>query len=281
MVASCNARAELMVLPDRQILAPTYTTKLAGCRPKLWERELHECFRGRPWVATHVDRVALPLAIGLAFGLVLLSTRPAHALIDTGSCTAKATGSVSGQIDLSTAKDWNLVNQDVVNGSGSTGSEGKLTGVTVNVDFFGIGFPIISNSKTGTGGSAGPYTVADFSRFARVVGAHGTAGGGVCKGSIKITVTDVSALGTVAGGGGAVLGVLGLIGLVITLFSSGSIGARLGGAVAGLLSGIGFGFLLQQTGALSPTSLVGLVVPGVGLLAGAVLPGIFSRKPGG
>ncbi len=94
-------------------------------------------------------------------------------------------------------------------------------------------------------------------------------------------MTDVSALGTVAGGGGAVLGVVALIGLVATLFSSGSIGARYGGALAGLISGIGFGFLLQQLGTLSPTSLVGLVVPGLGLVAGAVLPGVLSRKPGG
>ncbi len=226
-------------------------------------------------------RVTLPLAIGLAFGLVLLSTRQAHALIDTGSCTARATGSATGPIDLTTATDWNLINQDVVTGVGSTGSEGRLTGVTVSVDFFGIGFPILSNNKTGTGGSAGPYSVADYSRFARIIGAHGTAGGGVCKGSIKITVTDISALGTVAGGGGAVLGVVALIGLVATLFSSGSIGARFGGALAGLISGIGFGFLLQQIGTLSPTSLVGLVVPGLGLVAGAVLPGVLSRKPGG
>jgi hypothetical protein len=63
--------------------------------------------------------VAVPTGLLLAVGLVLLSSRPAHALI-TGGCTATAQGSVSGSIDLTKATDWNLVNADVVTGHGGT-----------------------------------------------------------------------------------------------------------------------------------------------------------------
>lgn len=223
-------------------------------------------------------RVALPIAFAIAFGLTLLSARPAHALIK-GGCTATATASRSGETDLTAATDWNLVNEDVVRGQGNGPGGRPLTGVTINLELFGIPWPILSNSKAGTTGSAGPYLVSDYSWFARVWGATASAGGGTCTGWIRITVTNVSPLATLAGGGGAALGVLGLIGLLLTLRSSGDTGARVGGTLSGLLSGIGFGLLLQQTGTLDPTSLVDLLIPLVGVLAGAVLPGVLSRKP--
>jgi len=64
-----------------------------------------------------------------------------------------------------------------------------LTGESVQVDLFGLPLPIISNNNTGAGGRTGPYSVSDFSRIARIVGASGSAGAGVCAGSIKITVS--------------------------------------------------------------------------------------------
>jgi hypothetical protein len=230
--------------------------------------------------------VHLSVALLAAFGLVLLSARPAHATIK-GGCTASATGTVSGgPIDLTTATDWNLVNEDIVTGHGSTakdsaGNATELKGVRVRVDLFGLPLTILSGDGKGTGGSAGPYSVSSYSRIARVVGASGEAGGGVCTGSIKITVTNISPLATVAGGGGTVLGVVALIVLVLLLFSGGGAGSRILGGLIGLLGGIGFGLLLQQTGTLSPTSLAGLIVPAIGLIAGVSLPGLLSRKPAG
>jgi hypothetical protein len=221
--------------------------------------------------------VAIFFALALAAGAVLLSVRPVHALIN-GGCAATATGSVTGQVDLTTVTDWHVVNQDVVRGHGNAPGGRTLAGATVQLELFGIPYTILSNSKTATTGSAGPYSVSDYSWFARVWGATGSAGGGTCTGSIKITVTNVPVLGTVAGGGGLAAGLLGLIVVVVTLFSKGVAGARWGGALAGLVSATGFGLLLQQTGTLDPTSLADLVIPAIGLLAGALLPGALARS---
>ena len=56
-----------------------------------------------------------------------------------------------------------------------------------------------------------------------------------------------------------------------------SVGATILGAILGLLSGIGFGLYLQQTGTLSATSKVSLVVPAIGLVLG-VLAGLFGGR---
>lgn len=220
---------------------------------------------------------AFLFALAAGFAAVLLSAGPAAAVIH-GGCTATATASRSGQIDLVTATDWNLVSDDVVRGQGQAPGGQRLSGVTIQLELFGIPWPLLSSSKAAPTGSAGPYTVSDYSWFARVWGVTASAGGGACTGSLKITVTNVNVLATVAGGGGLAAGVVGLIVVVVTLFSPGVTGARLGGALAGLLSGIGFGLFLQQTGTLDPTSPADLALPALGLLAGALLPGVLARR---
>lgn len=214
----------------------------------------------------------------MALGAILLLALPAGALIN-GGCRATATASRSGQIDLTRATDWNVVNEDVISGQGSAPAGTKLTGVTVQLELFGIPWTLLSNSKTAPTGSAGPYAVSDYSWFARVWGVSGSAGGSACTGTIRMTVTNVPVLGTVAGGGGLALGLLGVIVVGVTLFSRGVAGARWGGALAGLVGGTGFGLLLQQTGTLDPTSLAGLVIPAIGLVVGAAVPGLRARRP--
>jgi hypothetical protein len=222
--------------------------------------------------------VAILCALLIAVGVALLAARPVAARI-SGGCTATATASRSGQIDLTAATDWNLVSKDVVRGQGSAPGGQPLSAVTLNLELFGLPWTILSNSKTGTAGRAGPYSVSDYSWFARVWGLSGSAGGGACTGSITITITNVNLLGTVAGAGGLAAGVVGLLVIVVTLFSKGVAGARVGGALAGLLSGTGFGLLLQQTATLDPTNPADLLIPALGLVAGALLPGVLARRP--
>jgi hypothetical protein len=221
--------------------------------------------------------VTLLCALLIAVGVALLAARPVAARI-SGGCTATATASRSGQIDLVTATDWNLASEDVVRGQANASGGQPLAAVTIQLELFGLPWTILSNSKTGTTGSAGPYSVSDYSWFARVWGLSGSAGGGACTGSIRITITNVNLLGTVAGGGGLAAGVVGLLVIAVTLFSKAA-GARVGGALAGLLSGTGFGLFLQQTATLDPTNPADLLIPVLGLVLGALLPGVLARRP--
>ncbi len=232
--------------------------------------------RGR--ISRHVPvSMALPLVLAVALGLALLSARPAHALV-SGGCTAKATASVSGPIDLTTERVWHLRNDDVVNGEGHPAAGRKLKGVSVRVDSFGLSIPVFGNNDEGSGGTAGPFSVSTFSKLVRIVGASGEAGGGACTGSIKIVIDDASPVANVVGGGGLVLGILGLLALVRSLFGRGGLGGRVGGALAGLVSGIGFGLLLQQLGTLEPTNPLALALPALGLILGLALPGALGGK---
>ncbi len=222
---------------------------------------------------------AVPVVLTAAAALVLLSGRPAEARMTNGSCTATATGSVTGFRDLAREFDWHLRNDDVVAGEGHPPGSDKLKGVRVRVDLFGLSVPVLGSDDEGTGGHAGPYTVATYSKIARIVGASGEAGGGACRGAIKIIVDDVNPLATAAGGGGAALGVLGLLGMVVAAFGRGGAPGRTAGAAAGLVSGAGFGLLLQQTGTLDPANAADLALPAAGLLAGALAAGILHRRP--
>jgi hypothetical protein len=223
--------------------------------------------------------IALPLVVGVALGLALLSARPAHALV-SGGCTAKATASVSGPIDLTTERVWHLRNEDVVNGEGHPASGTKLKGVTVRVDSFGMSIPIYFNNDEGTGGTAGPYSVSTYSKLIRILAASGEAGGGACTGSIKIILDDASPVANVSSGLGLLLAVVGLILMLRAVFGRGGFGSRLGGAFGGLVCGLGAGLLLQQTGTLEPTSLLGLAFPALGLIVGAMVGGAMGRGRG-
>lgn len=214
----------------------------------------------------------LAYAILAAIAVLLAASFPSGAVI-TGGCTASATASRSGAVDLTTATEWHLRSDDVVNGSGKAPT--VQTTAQVSAYAFGIAFPLVSATGRGTGGSAGPFDVATYARLARIIAVAGSSDS--CSGSITIIIDDVNPFLTATGGGGAVLGLLGLLGVLRSAFSRGGGGARVGGALAGLLGGLGLGLLLQQTGTLDPANLVGLVVPLAGLVIGGGAAGMLKR----
>ncbi len=236
---------------------------------------INEPVRRPRWPA----RTTLALALGLAvaLSLALLSARPAHATMTKGACTAVARGTLSGDHQGGQA-EWHLNREEEVTGEGHPPRNTELKGVAVRVHLFGFPIPVYGNGDTGKGGTAGPFKVRQYTGIARIVVVSGEAGEGpACAGTVKIILDDVNPVATVVGGGGGALGVLGLLGILAAAFGRGGAGGRVGGALAGLVSGIGFGLLLQQTGTLDPTNAAGLALPAAGLIVGAAAAGAFGR----
>jgi len=98
-----------------------------------------------------------------------------------------------------------------------------------------------------------------------------------CDGNVLIIVDDVAPLSTWAGILGAIAAVLGIIGLVATMFQFPSGSARVVGLIVGLVAGLGVGLLLQQAAILDPANFLGLLLPGGGAILGLILPGIAYR----
>jgi hypothetical protein len=122
--------------------------------------------------------------------------------------------------------------------------------------------------------------VAPFAVLGQRFTVAGSASGptGSCSGQITIILDDVNPLMTVLGGGGMVAGLVGAAVVVSGLFLGGGLLSRLLGGLFGGLGGVGLALALQQFGVLDPTTLIGLVIPGVGLVAGVGLPGLLHSS---
>ena len=200
-----------------------------------------------------------------------------------GGCTATGTATGSPGADITTQNVWHVRSDDVISGVGNAPTDQKH--VTVDVVMFGLHAsfkPLIDVTGTGsTSGHGGQYKVSDYSKYARVFYIGGSSDS--CDGGILIVIDDVSAYATVAGGVG-----LGLTGLaVLALIGLGFIhGGRVRyvlGAVVGLLGGVGLGVFLEQTGTIDPSSRRTLAIPIAGLIAGLLLAGALAgegRLPG-
>ena len=81
---------------------------------------------------------------------------------------------------------------------------------------FGIGLPLLDKQGNSVSGAAGPYRIADYDHYTRVLAVAGTSN--TCDGSILIIVDDVAPLSTWAGILGVIAALLGIIGLVATMF---------------------------------------------------------------
>jgi hypothetical protein len=220
--------------------------------------------------------VAFFAVTALAFGFVLGSATPALAEV-TGGCTAQATATTSPGIDITTKSEWHLKNTDVVSGSGTAPSD--QTTVTVSAWAMGVPVPVLnSTGNNGRSGSAGPYAVSSYSWIAKVIPVSGKSD--TCSGSLTVYLDDVNPLLTAVGGGGAALGVIGLLLMAGTAFGRGGAAARIAGGIWGLVAGIGFGLLATQASLLDPRSPVGLAFPVVGLLLGAISAGALRRGGG-
>jgi len=162
---------------------------------------------------------------------------------------------------------------DVLNGTGNAPSAQKSA--QLKVLMFGIGLPLLDRQGNSQSGTAGPYLIADYDRYTRVLSVAGTST--TCDGSILVIVDDVALLGTWAGILGLIALLLGLIGLVATSVQSPSGSARVVGVIVGLVAGLGLGLVLQQAAILDPANVLGLLLPAGGALLGFIVPGTFHR----
>ena len=99
-----------------------------------------------------------------------------------------------------------------------------------------------------------------------------------CDGAILIIVDDIAPLTTWAGILGLIATVLGLIGLIASLFLQPAGSSRVVGMIVGFLAGLGVGLLLQEAATLDPANPLGLAFPVAGAIVGLVVPGVFSRR---
>jgi hypothetical protein len=211
--------------------------------------------------------VALFFLIGL-----LVAPLSAQATVH-GGCTATATAWKSGTVDLAVASTWHVKDADVLNGQ--AGAPTPQKSAQLKVLLFGIGLPLLDSQGNSVSGAAGPYRIADYDRYTRVLAVAGTSN--TCDGNVLIIVDDVAPLSTWAGILGLIAAILGIIGLVATMFQFPSGSARVVGMVVGVVAGLGIGLLLQQLAILDPANFLGLLFPGGGAILGLILPGIAYR----
>ena len=205
-------------------------------------------------------------------GLVVLPAA-AHAKMN-GGCTATATASKSGAVDLTQASTWHVKDADVLSGRASASTPQSFAQLRVLI--FGIGLPLLDQTGSSPSGFAGPYRISDYDRYTRVLSVGGTSS--TCDGSIMIVVDDVAPLATWAGIVGLVATVLGLIGLIASLFQFPNGSARIVSAVVGVVAGLGLGLLFQEFALLDPGNVLGLLLPAGGALVGLIATGLAYRE---
>lgn len=212
--------------------------------------------------------------VGL-LALIGLAIMPAVAQAKmNGGCTATATASKSGTVDLTSTSTWHVKDADVISGKATAPTPQTFT--RLNVLFFGIGLPLLDQTGNSPNGTTGPYRIADYDRYTRVLSVAGTTTS--CDGNVMIVVDDIAPLATWAGIGGLIASVLGLIGLIASMFQFPAGAARLVGMVVGVVAGLGVGLLLQQFAILDPGNVFGLLLPIGGAFVGLILPGLAYRQ---
>jgi hypothetical protein len=214
----------------------------------------------------------LMAAGSLAASALILSAVPAAATIDKGTCTASATASQSGPIDLTSKATWTLVMADTVNGSWAGPTQ---THVTIGATIFGLTIPVLNSTGKDTKGSAGPYNVADYAKYGRVIAVAGTSDD--CHGYLTITISDANPYTNAISIVAIILIVVGLLILLALSRAAASPFKRFLGALAGALVGIGAGVLLIEIGTLDPQSYTGLVAPILGVVLGLFIPGTLHK----
>jgi hypothetical protein len=218
------------------------------------------------------------VVLGLVLGLALALPGAAAAVITKGSCQATGTATSSGTVDLTTATEWHMKSTDVAGGNGTAAA--KQTSAEVAAYGLGIGLPIASGS--GDGDTAGSVSGVQVSTYA-ILGARFTVAGssvgedGGCAGHVTIILDDVNPLLTVFGGGGALLAVIGLVGLVWAARSPSSCASQILAALFGLLGGGGLGLALEQFGILDPTVPIGLGLAIILAIIGFLIAGRLSK----
>jgi hypothetical protein len=224
-----------------------------------------------------VSRLARITRVSFAFLVVMVGLIVVPAAVQAsvdGGCTATGTASRSGSVDLGKVAAWHVTAADVLTGVAYAPSPQKEAHLKVVI--FGVGLPLLDRVGNDKVGSAGPYRIADYDRYTRVLAVAGTSTS--CNGYILIVVDDVSPLTTWAGVIGVIAFLLGLVGLLAGLTQVPSGNARLVGIVVGVVGGFGLGLVLQEMAILDPASAFGLLIPAAGGVLGIILPGLLHSR---
>ncbi len=214
-------------------------------------------------------RRVLPLAALVAVLVALISAAPAAAKITSGSCTATGTGGYQGDFNITSQDVWHVKDSDQIGGKGLATTSQKA--ISVAVVMGGVPFTIIQDTGSNTSGTAGPYSVHSFDRFARVFTVRG--GSTDCTGQFTVVVDDISPYTTYAGILSLILIVLGLLILLWQIVRGSGVAARIFGIIGGLLLGVGLAVLLIQLDVIDGASVFGLVIVIACVAAGLLLTG--------
>jgi hypothetical protein len=217
----------------------------------------------------------LLLALALTVGGVLATPAGTALAAITGGCTASGNASRSGSVDLTTATEWRLRRDDVVNATGRAPRE--QTAVQASAYAFFVPLSLLVTSGRGPEGSAGPYAVSDYAWVARVFVVAGSSD--ACSGSVRIVIEDVNQFGTLVGGGGLLLFLVGVLGVIASALGRGLGPRLLGGGLGGLVAGFGLALLLPQLGVIDPRDPIGLALLALGLIIGTLAATIPGRRP--
>jgi hypothetical protein len=215
--------------------------------------------------------VALAVTVGVSLAT---SAGPALAVI-SGGCTATGSASQSGSVDLTTATEWRLRRDDVVNATGRAPRE--QTAASASAYAFFVPLTLLVTTGQGPEGRAGPYAVSDYAWIARVFVVAGSSDN--CSGSVRIVIEDVNQVATLVGGGGLLLFLLGALGVVASALDRGLGPRLLGGGLGGLVAGFGLALLLPQFGVFDPRDPIGLGLLALGLLIGTLAASMPGRGP--
>jgi hypothetical protein len=222
-----------------------------------------------------LDSRNLLLALALTVGGVLVApASPALAAI-TGGCTASGSASRSGSVDLTTATEWRLRRDDVVNATARAPRE--QTAAQASAYGFFVPLSLLVATGRGPEGNAGPYAVSDYAWIARVFVVAGSSD--TCSGSIRIVIEDVNQFATLVGGGGLLLFLVGVLGVIASALGRGLGPRLLGGGLGGLVAGFGLALLLPQLGVIDPRDPIGFALLAVGLIIGTLAASIPGRRP--
>jgi hypothetical protein len=221
------------------------------------------------------DLGKLPLALAVTVVVALATPASAALAAITGGCTASGSASRSGSVDLTTATEWRVRSDDVVNASGRAPRE--QTGAQASAYAFFVPVGLLVTTGKGLEGTTGPYAVSDYAWIARVFVVAGSSD--TCSGSIRVVIEDVNQFATLVGGGGLLLFLVGMLGVIASALGRGLGPRLLGGGLSGLLAGFGLALLLPQFGAIDPRDPIGLALLAVGLIIGTLAASIPGRRP--
>jgi hypothetical protein len=221
-----------------------------------------------------LDPRRLLVPVALTIGISLAMAAPVLGVI-SGGCSATGNASRSGSSDLTTATEWRLLRDDVVNVMGRAPRE--QTAAQASAYAFFVPLSLLVATGRGPEGTAGPYAVSDYAWVARVFVVAGSSDN--CSGSIRVVIEDVNPLATLVGGGGLLLFLVGALGVIASALGR-ALGPRLlGGGLAGVVAGFGLALLLPQLGLMDPRDPIGLALLVVGLLIGTLAASIGGRRP--